>query len=246
MGNKSVDVVEEIILTDGDEITVSGDVEINADVEEIQSVLAEIETDEIRAEAYAEQPAAETGEALSEEDVAPKGKGMRQKTPKAPKAPKPERLSLLTHKASEIIAESIARMGMAMTLNADGTTLGAQHLEAVDKLDRKTREKAVNLIQSVASNKLPSVYTRQAVKAFNAYSGVMTLKELVAYYLEVGYQPGTARRQASEMFALFPALGMATRGEGKGAALTLNPGSTLVAYIAEGPSKTEESAAAAA
>lgn len=211
--NKSVAVADEIVLTDGEELTVS------FDADEISDAIAEIETDEVKREAYAEQPAEMTAETLSEEAVEPKAKKVR--TP---------RLSLVTAKASEIISASAAAMGgLHLTLDA---TLDSGTLESVDKLDKKTREKAVNLVHSMAANKRPSVYTVQAVKALRDAGGTLSLKALTDFYMtKCSYKPGTARRQASEMFSLFPTFLIAHKDSGKGTPLVLNEDSVILKYI---------------
>lgn len=211
---KLVDAAEEIVLADGEEITV-------VDADEIAGVLADLETDDAKREAYAEQPADTTAEGVSAEI---KGKTAKIKAPRAP------RLSLVTSKASDIISTVSSGMGGLM-LTMD-TSMSGSALEAVDKLDKKTREKAVNLVTSVAANKRPSVYTVQAVKALRSSGGTLSLKGLTDYYLTTcGYKPGTARRQASEMFALLPTFRIASKDSGKGTPLVLNEDSVLLKYI---------------
>lgn len=210
---KSVAVADEIVLTDGEELTVA------LDADEISDAVAEIETDEAKREAYAEQPAELVAESLGE--VADEAK---------PKKARVARLSLVTNKASEIIAATSSAMG-GLKLTMD-TSLEGDSLMAVDKLDKKTREKAVNLVHSMATNKRPSVYTVQAVKALREAEGVLSLKGLTDFYLtKCGYKAGTARRQASEMFSLFPTFQIASKAEGKGTPLVLNEDSVILRYI---------------
>jgi hypothetical protein len=213
---KSVDVAEEIVLADGAEITL-------ADADEIGEVLAEIEIADAKAEAYAEQPADLTSDGISEEAVVAPSKP--KKEPRAP------RMSMTSgSKASEIIASS-GTSGPLM-LTTGGLMLDGDALTAIDKLDKKTREKAVNLVQSIAANKRPSVYTVQAFKALANAGGTLGLKQLTDYYMtECNYKVGTARRQASEMFALFPAFRIATKDGGKGTPLVLSTESVIATWL---------------
>jgi hypothetical protein len=218
---KLVDVAESIVLADGDEIT-------PVDSAEIIDAVADLETAEAKREAYAEQPAETAAEGVMETPKA--GKTKAAKEPKAPRAP---RLTLATSKASDVIGAAVASMS-AFPLTTDGVMLEGALLTAVDSLDKKTREKAVNLVSAVVTNKRPSVYTVQAVKALRESGGTLSLKGLVDYYLTTcSYKPGTARRQASEMFALFPAFRIASKAPGKGTPLVLNSESILLHYIEE-------------
>lgn len=221
--NKSVSVAEEIVLTDGEEITVA---DVHAD--EISDVLLDLETEEGKREAYAAQPAETTAEGVSAVIVEGVASATAGKVAKAPRTP---RLSLIGSSASSIVASHAAAMG-GLLLERDGDTMEASaEFAFVDALDKKTREKAVNLVHSMASNKRPSVYTVQAVKALREH-GTLSLKTLTDYYMvNCGYKPGTARRQASEMFALFPAFKIASKEAGKGTPLVLNHDSVVLMYV---------------
>jgi hypothetical protein len=226
---KLADVADEVVLADGTELTVS-----DADAGEIASVIADLEASDAKREAYAEQPAETTAEGVSAEI-----KGKKEKAPRAP------RLSLVTHKASDIIASSGASIG-GIVLTTGGERLEGEALTAIDRLDKKTREKAVNLVTSMASGKRPSVYTVQAIKALRSSGGTLSLKGLVDYYLtQCSYKPGTARRQASEMFALFPAFRIASKEAGKGTPLVLNEESIVLRYIETAPAAAPAATAAA-
>lgn len=226
---KLADVADEVVLADGTELTVS-----DADAGEIASVIADLEASDAKREAYAEQPAETTAEGVSAEI-----KGKKEKAPRAP------RLSLVTHKASDIIASSSASIG-GIVLTTGGERLEGEALTAIDRLDKKTREKAVNLVTSMASGKRPSVYTVQAIKALRSSGGTLSLKGLVDYYLtQCSYKPGTARRQASEMFALFPAFRIASKEAGKGTPLVLNEESIVLRYIETAPAAAPAATAAA-
>lgn len=226
---KLADVADEIVLADGDELTVS-----EAAGSELDTVIADLEASDAKREAYAEQPAETTAEGVSAEI-----KGKKEKAVRTP------RLSLVTHKASDIIAASGAAIG-GIVLTTDGSKLEGELLSAVDKLDKKTREKAVNLVTSMAASKRPSVYTVQAVKALRNAGGTLSLKGLVDYYLtQCSYKPGTARRQASEMFALFPVFRIASKEAGKGTPLVLNEESVVLRYIETAPAAAPAATAAA-
>ena len=225
--HKLVDVAEEIVLADGEEITV-------VDASEIEGVIADLETADAKREAYAEQPADTTAEGVSAEIT---GKTAKIKAPREP------RLSLVTNKASEIISKAATSLGGLMLTPAE--SMSGDTLEQVDRLDKKTREKAVNLVSAMASNKRPSVYTVQAVKALRASGGTLSLKGLTDYYLTTcGYKPGTARRQASEMFALLPTFRIASKEAGKGTPLVLNEDSVVLRYIEASAAPATETATA--
>ena len=197
-------------------------------------MIADLETADAKREAYAEQPADTTAEGVSAEIT---GKTAKIKAPREP------RLSLVTNKASESISKAAASLGGLMLTPAE--SMSGDTLEQVDRLDKKTREKAVNLVSAMASNKRPSVYTVQAVKALRASGGTLSLKGLTDYYLTTcGYKPGTARRQASEMFALLPTFRIASKEAGKGTPLVLNEDSVVLRYIEASAAPATETATA--
>ncbi len=227
-------LVVDDVLTDEEISTAAAIAEAsdNADEADVESAVAEVET----TDAVAEANAAKTGGA----PVSAKA------TPKEPAAP---RMSLETHSASEIIT---ARLG------SDHSTLfnlvgkwdkptakqlrGSQAttLAAIDKLDKKSREKAINLFVSASNEKAPSVYTRIACSLLQS-KGEFTQKSLTDHYLAAGYMIGTARRQAGEMVALFPVVGIVTKADERGSPCIRCDESTLYQAIKKTPAATGKS-----
>lgn len=210
-----------------------------------------VETPEMEAEALAAASAALEGDdaisaalaATPAETVTTKSTPKAPKEPKAkksatPKEPKAPRVSLSTHKASEVIRNTLgSRFAEFGALNAGDAALDAMTLTArmestlasIDGLDKKTREKACNLFDFVANGGKLSIYTRLTLEGLVASGGRMTSKQVYEHLLATPYKEKTARRQASEMVALFPVVGIASKPE-RGV-LELNGDSTLVAAI---------------
>lgn len=86
----------------------------------------------------------------------------------------------------------------------------------------KVAEKFDNVLLSIAAEKQPSVYTMAAYRALRA-AGELTSADLVKELGKI-VQISTARSQAGQMMALFPALQIAKRDKNK---LVLNPDSIL-------------------
>ena len=239
MGKKR-NTAEKIVETAVEVMTTEPAVEEGAEITvgdaEIDEVVAAIEVDEAKRKAYASMEAEEPVEGAAAPAPAPSDATTEMKA----KAARTPRASLLTHKASELIRQVLGENAHEFfQLNKSGPTdkdgLVEQMnrtLEAIDKLDKKSREKAVNLFSAIASGRTPSVYTRQAILALQKH-GTLTLKDLVnVYQTEFSYKPGTARRQASEMFALLPVVKIANREPTRGAPMTLNPESVLLEKLA--------------
>jgi hypothetical protein len=190
----------------------------------VEAAAGELETREVVEASYASQEA----------EVVAEGAAPTTEGEDAPKERKPRqpRMSLITHKASDIIRQVIGANTIVLSKDE---ALTSDDLEAtlarIDSLDKKSREKAINLFSAYVAGKKPSVYTRQAIAALRA-SGTLSMKDLVATYQTVhGYKPGTAKRQASEMFALFPVVGIAKRESVRGAPLILNDQSAIVEKV---------------
>lgn len=207
--------------------------EMNDDA--ISAAAAALEGDDAISAALADQPAETV--TVSATPKAPKA-AKTPKAAKAPKAPKAPRVSLSTHKASEVIRNIIGVRVMEFgaldiadaSLDADALTAKMDAtLVTIDGLDKKTREKACNLYDCVANGSKLSIYTRLTLQGLIASGGRMTSKQVFEHLLAQGYKDKTARRQASEMVALFPVVGIASKPE-RGI-LELNLGSTLVTAI---------------
>lgn len=204
----------------------------NADEADVESAVAEVE----KTEAVAKANAKSTGDK----------KVSAKATPKEPAAP---RMSLETHAASDIIT---TRLGSdhSPLFNLVGKwdkpsakqLRGSQEstLAAIDKLDKKSREKAINLFVSASNEKAPSVYTRMACSLLQT-KGEFTQKSLTDHYLAAGYMIGTARRQAGEMVALFPVVGIVTKDSERGSPCIRQDASTLYQAIKKTPAATGKS-----
>lgn len=205
----------------------------NANEADVEGAVAEVETTDAIAKANAKT----TGDA----------KPTAKATPKEPAAP---RMSLATHSASEIIT---ARLGsdhhdlfdliVGRWKNPTAKNLRASQeatLTAIDGLDKKAREKAINLFVSANNEKAPSVYTRMAVALLKS-KGEFTQKSLTDHYLAAGYMIGTARRQAGEMVSLFPVVGIVTKADERGSPCVRQDSSSLYQAIIKTPAATGKS-----
>src|SRR5210317_279050 len=231
MGTKKAKaaVVADDLLTD-EEIAAAAeaaDAVDNVEEMDVEAAVAEVEKDEAKAKTYKKSKA----------DKATKSKRATPKKATAKKEAAP-RMSLETHPASEIITTRLASDHHAL-FDLDGSkkptaanlrNTQTSVLEAIDGLDKKSREKAINLFTSLNAEKRPSVYTVAACQ-FLKKEGKFTLKSLTDHFLSRGYQIGTARRQAGEMVALFPVVGIATREAERGSPCVYNEASNLAKAI---------------
>lgn len=255
--DQNVEVVaegEELLAADtGAEIVVEADASVEmsnegeelvvAATQELDEVVAGLETEEAKREAYVSQSAdaPADGEAapLPADALSPDS---AEPIPAAAAATKPvrtPRATLLTNKASDLITRQLGENPQRFFQldHADSTDdtelegIMSRTLDAIDKLDKKAREKAVNFIGAIVNNRAPSVYTRQAIQKLHE-KGTLALKDLVnIYQTDFNYKPGTARRQASQMFALLPIMGIAKRAASRGAPIEFNPNSTLFGRV---------------
>lgn len=193
----------------------------NVEEVDVEAAVAEVEADEARKETYS------------------KTKAGKEKAAKPEKVARP-RMSLETHQASEIIVTRLGenshqQFNLVHGANPKPATLRKTQtsvLEVIDTLDKKTREKAVNLFTSLNDSKAPSVYTVAAIRFLKA-QGEMTLKTLTEHFLSMGYKIGTARRQAGEMIALLPVVGVGTREAVRGAPVVFNADSEIAHRVLE-------------
>ena len=218
--------VAEDVLTEEEIAAAAEAAEAMENVEEVdvEAAVAEVEKEETKKAIHSK---AKSKKATS-----------KKATPKKAKKEAAPRMSLQTHPASEIIT---TRLGSDhhVLFDLDGSkkqtaanlrkTQGAV-LAALDEVDKKTREKGVNLFTSLAGERRPSTYTYAATKFLKA-KGEMTLKTLTDHFLEAGYAIGTARRQAGEMMVLFPIVGIGTRADERGAPVVFNDNSVLAGKI---------------
>lgn len=228
--NKARKPVVEDVLTDEDIAAAAEAIDSadDAQEEDVVAAVAEVEKKETikKVRKGAAKKAAKKAKAKGKKKAA---------TPKAKAAP---RMSLETNAASEIINSRLASDHHALfdldgRLKATPANLRKQQagtLELIDGLDKKSREKAVNLFTSLANAKRPSVYTYMAAQ-FLKKEKQFTQKTLTDHFLEAGYKIGTARRQAGEMVSLFPAVGIASREAERGSPCIANPASKLLPLI---------------
>lgn len=219
----------------------------NADEADVSSAVAQAETTDAVAEANSkdkpETKAAKAKRIKAEKAAAKKAKA-EAKEPAAP------RMSLETHTASDIITtrlgsdhHSLFDLVVGRWKNATAANLRksmTDTLAAIDKLDKKSREKAVNLFVSANNEKAPSVYTRMAVSVLEV-DGEFTQKSLTDSYMKAGYKIGTARRQAGEMVALFPVVGIVTKADERGSPCVRQDASTLYQAIIKTPAASGKS-----
>lgn len=183
---------------------------------------AALDTQIAKSEAYEEQ-AASTGTVDLTEPAKP-AKEKKARAPKAPKTPAAPR------DLSSLKDESFV---LTLTPPAD---LAANRADVMSKrpAQKKIADKFDNLLLSVSAGKAPSEYTVHCFKALAA-KGTITQGDLVAALTATnsnrgtGYTIGTARSQAGQFMVLADALGIATRAKNT---LTMNPDSSLAAALA--------------
>lgn len=82
----------------------------------------------------------------------------------------------------------------------------------IDKLAKKVAEKAVNLIRYRSAPDNIQGYTRKGLDLLIS-QGEVTSKQMVDMMRAAKYTDGTSRAQSNQLFQLFPALGIAERGD---------------------------------
>ena len=173
--------------------------------DDVAALLADVENDEVKAEAYAKQESTSDVNANVEAPAANKD-GVEKstktaKTPKAPKAP----------------AFTSARDAVEKAIDAGKIDAKSVDLASLDGIAKKVGEKAVNVVQALMTNRNLSVYTQVALREL-VNSGSMSSGQLASVYQATQkpnktetYSKGTANAQAQQMAALFPALGIAVK-----------------------------------
>lgn len=227
-----------------------------ADEADVENAVAIVEADDAVAETKAQKAKRLKKERIAK-NKADKAAAKAAKTGDAKPDAKPEakepaapRMSLETHAASDIITtrlgsdhHSLFDLVVGRWKNPSKANLlksQADTLKAIDGLDKKSREKAINLFVSVNNEKAPSVYTRMAVSVLEV-DGEFTQKSLTDSYMKAGYKIGTARRQAGEMVALFPVVGIVTKDAERGSPCVRQDASTLYQAITKTPAASGKS-----
>ena len=230
-----------------------------ADEADVENAVAIVEADDAVAETKAQKAKRLKKERIAKNkkdkaDAKAKTKTGGEKTTgdekpetKEPAAP---RMSLETHLASDIITTRLGSDHHSLfdlivgrwkkPSKANLLKSQADTLVAIDGLDKKSREKAINLFVSANNEKAPSVYTRMAVSMLEA-EGEFTQKSLTDFYMTAGYKIGTARRQAGEMVALFPVVGIVTKEAERGSPCVRQDASTLYQAITKTPAASGKS-----
>jgi len=192
-------------------------------------ILAEIELDDVKTQAYEEQGAKATDDLDPEAVTAAEAQ--------APVAVKKKRAVKRTSTASMAKSEAIvhklgeSRYEVCVLTNEmadmdDDTRKGAidDFIVSIDSLPKKVGEKVLNLLCHVANEDTLSTYTDIAIQMLKD-DGELTTETLRNKYLDRPYSIGTSGAQSSQMMSLLPAMGLATRS---GRTLTKNPNSVLI------------------
>lgn len=221
MARKKKPVKEEVEFTDADlaEVDALLDDAVIEDVgdAELDAVAREIDSEESKAEAYAEM------------------EGESEPVPEMAAETTPTKRSRATfEKASDNIFHRLGDKADDFTVlvkkdaDRDVSERREEVVELVDGLAKKVREKAVNLFDGAANGRKLSNYTRIALRELleREEMSVMDLKRVYG----ADYSPGTSNSQAHQIMQLLPALKIA-RKDGK--SLKVNEDSVLVDHLRE-------------
>lgn len=213
---EAVGAVEEIAPTD----------------EMVGDALRELEIQEAKAEAYAEQESA-PGEDLNTELPEPEVVATTAEVVAKEEKPKRKRESSEGKKKSEIITSHLgAESAGFFVLEMDDAELDANALrerekatlEMIDALPKKVGEKATNLFGFLKTGEHLSIYTKIALNLL-LEKGTFTSEALRDKMLAEGYTQGTSSSQAQQMMQLLPALKIGVRVKN---IMTKNPDSTIL------------------
>lgn len=207
--------------------------EIAADLLEAieEQALQQIEVEEVKAVAYEVQEAVAELKAATAKKSTPTVVGAKAKA-KEPGSAAPKTGSTASMKKSEAIIHKLGeRRYEIFCLSTQMAALDKDSLNKridelvgeVDLLAKKVGEKVLNMACAIDGKEQLSVYTKIAIDLLKS-NGSFTATELRDKYLARPYSAGTASAQGSQMFALLPFMGIATRS---GNTLTLNPESVL-------------------
>lgn len=160
-----------------------------------------------------------------------------EKSSKKAKARGPSKAGVMDDPEAFAAAALAAFNGEEITLDAEEGALAGETFMTMMKniSQKKVREKAMGLIETVISGKKPSVYTQIAAKLLIEASTKgenLTVAQIKAAYVAAGYKAGTVNAQAGQMMVLFPAMGMAKASAAKGI-LEPAPSSVLLDFLAD-------------
>ncbi len=198
-------------------------IEIEASDSDLAQIEAELSADDVRAEAYAEQPAEQP--IAPAEDESPTGK----KAPKT-KAPRTSSVTPITGlKPSEALTrslpeEELLKVAMLTFSDTADSENASSVLNSLDKLAKKVGQKAINVLRFADSPGRIEGYVQKGLSFLLSETEAgreVTCGAMYQMLRNAGYTDGTARSQSSQLNVLFPALKIATL-EGR----VLKPNST--------------------
>lgn len=212
--DSALDAIEEIIETVAEEAEIVADAPQIDEEEVLGDALRELDMQEARAEAYAEQEADAEATDMNTELPEPEARvEPKQEKPRTP------RVSSAGKKKSEVIAAHLgANSSEFFVLEADDAELDADELKAkekevlaaIDALPKKVGEKATNLFNYLKTGERLSIYTKIALDLL-VDKDRFTTEELRDKMLAAGYTQGTSNSQTQQMMQLLPALKIGAR-----------------------------------
>lgn len=199
------------------------DAETEADpVEALSDAVGEIESEEAVAQAYKDQEGSTESDAPATPGKAPAKKGTRMNTAgMKPSDVVRAKMGTTIHKTF-ITALSDARLP-----DADLNALIDGRVNAIDGLPKKVGEKVINVLQHLSSGVTISCFTRMALDLLKS-KGTISTKDIRDAYLKRPYSAGTSNAQSSQMMAVLPFLGIATKS---GNTLTIDQDSALISLL---------------
>lgn len=199
--------------------------------EAVQAVYAD-QDDEVEETAEADKPSTE---ALPDEKNV---KAKKAKTPKEPKEPKAPRVTSTTHKPDERLMALLGGDKTWLGFIKSDDTLAAERradqfladMHDRDAIADKVKDKAIMLLTWIASGKDTSALNEVLLRSFSVLfkDGELTSGNkgnLQTNLLSKPYSPGTASSQSSQMFMLFPLLGITLKEKGR---MIPNPDSAIL------------------
>jgi hypothetical protein len=202
------------------------------DEDDLASVEEEATAAAVRAAAYAEQEADTSGGATdhmtaANDDPKPAKRGSgTSRAPRASRAAGAKASQVLNSAMSE---EEQLKVALLTTADVDETAALAEMKDSIDRLAKKVGDKAVNLLRYRAQPKKLQNYTRLGLELLVS-QGYADSKTLTKHLQSSGYTIGTARSQANQLMALFPALKIANKA---GKTLAPSDESTLLKDFSE-------------
>ena len=234
------------MLGELDELMMDDDDQVKDEIVEnsLEAVVADIQKAEADSTAHAEQ--GEVTEVIEADkpatdslpEVVKVETPAEEKKTKQPKEPKAPRVTSITHKPGDRLLALLGGDKAWLAFNKLDDDEAAEKradsfIEAMNDRDAiadKVRDKAVILITWMASGKDKSALNEVLLRAFTVLfkDGELTSGaqgNLRANLLSKPYSPGTANSQSSQMFMLFPLLGITKKEKGR---MVIDPDSAIV------------------